>query len=142
MMPEGDQARGDEAVSEARTEAAGDEPAPRPLHGPAARVMARLLAERGLVPGEWWPFLVQGEGTSLPGGLEALSGFVLALDGRVYGWWLGWEPDDGVGGQEGGAPEGRYVLDRWWRVDAPEAEFAGDAEYAAARRRLGLSRDA
>jgi hypothetical protein len=97
----------------------------RPLHGPAAPVLEGLFAARGLRAGEWWPFLVQGEGKLLPGGIEALSGFVLTRQGEVYGWWLDWE-----------APPGRYVLDRWWRVEAPQEAFGADAEYLRARRRL------
>ncbi len=118
-------------------------------------MLERLFAARGLRSGEWWPFLVQEEGTPLPGGLEALSGFVLTRSGDVYGWWLDWAPADaGLAADEGlatgrtgsggietgapGAPQGRYVLDRWWRVAAPEREFAADAEYRGARERLGL----
>ncbi|MGH2371280.1 MAG: hypothetical protein ACRDI2_24150, partial [Chloroflexota bacterium] len=63
----------------------------RPAYGPAAQVLERLFAEKGLQPGQWWPFLVQGEGKPLPGGLESLSGFVLTRDGDVYGWWLDWQ---------------------------------------------------
>jgi hypothetical protein len=112
-------------------------------------VLERLLAERGLAPGEWWPFLVQEEGKPLPGGLEALSGFVLTRAGDVFGWWLDWDPGlrpagerpPDPGGAGGAAPEGEdgdYVLDRWWRVAAPERAFAGDGEYRRARERLGL----
>jgi hypothetical protein len=96
-----------------------------PVHGPAAPLLEELFSAKGLRPGGWWPFLVQGEGTRLPGGIEAISGFVLARDGAVYGWWLGWQA-------------GRYTFERWWRVEAPERAFAADAEYALARRRLGL----
>ncbi|MDQ3702540.1 MAG: hypothetical protein M3442_16695, partial [Chloroflexota bacterium] len=137
----------------------------RPLYGPAAPVLEGLFAEQGLTAGEWWPFLVQEEGKALPGGVETLSGFVLTQSGEVYGWWLDWAPVTGTslagpnrGGTSGsgwggsstrvagvhegavpGATEGRYVLDRWWRVGAPEREFAGDAEYRRARRHLGLT---
>lgn len=137
----------------------------RPLYGPATPVLEGLFAEQGLTAGEWWPFLVQEEGKALPGGVEALSGFVLTRGGEVYGWWLDWAPatgkpltgpqQDGASGSGGGgsrrrvaggreralpgAPEGRYVLDRWWRVVAPEREFAGDAEYRRARQQLGLA---
>ena len=100
----------------------GQEP---PLRGPAAPVLGRLFAEKGFDRGAWWPFLVQGEGTDLPGGLEALSGFVLALDGRVFGWWLGWDET-----------AGRHVLDRWWEVDDPAREFSQDEEYHQARQAL------
>jgi hypothetical protein len=95
--------------------------------GPAGPILGRLFAAKGLGQGAWWPFLVQGEGTPLPGGVEACSGFVLARDGRVFGWWLDWD--------EAGED---YLLDRWWQVEAPERELAGDTEYQEARRRLGL----
>ena len=117
---------GDGPASDARSGAPGGPGAPggrRPLYGPAAPVLEGLFAAQGLTAGEWWPFLVQEEGKVLPGGVEALSGFVLTRGGEVFGWWLDW------------APEGRYVLDRWWRVGAPEREFAGDAEFRRARRR-------
>jgi hypothetical protein len=89
-------------------------------------VLARLFAAKGLPDDAWWPFLVSGEGKALPGGLESLSGFVLTRDGRVYGWWL----DVDAGGE--------HVLDRWWQVEQPEREFAQDAEFRQARRRLAL----
>lgn len=117
------------------------------LRGPLAPVLARLLAERGLAAGDWWPFLVQGEGKRLPGpeGLEEHSGFVLDRSGAVHGWWLGWEHPGGDGTPAPGGGEadrtsdaGRYVLERWWQVREPERAFARDAEYRAARRRLGL----
>ena len=97
------------------------------LRGPAAPVLERLLAERGLGAGEWWPFLVQEEGKALPGGLESLSGFVLTRRGRVFGWWLDWDP-----------ARGDYALDRWWPVEEPEREFGADGEFRRARRRLRL----
>jgi hypothetical protein len=130
-------------------------PRARGLWGPAAPVLERLLAARGLAPGEWWLFLVQEEGKPLPGGLEALSGYVLTRAGDVYGWWLDWDPDLRPSGERspgagrarpgedpGAAPgeeEGDYVFDRWWRVAAPERAFAGDGEYRRARERLGLA---
>ena len=113
----------------AESEAGGRawEPAP----GPAGPVLARLFAARGLAAGAWWPFLVQEEGKSLPGGLESLSGFVLTRTGDVYGWWLDWDA-----GAPGG---GDYVFDRWWRVARPGRSFATDGEYRRARRGLGLA---
>jgi hypothetical protein len=125
---------------------------PPVLHGPAAPVLARLFAAQGLPAGAWWPFHVQQEGKRLPGGLEALSGFVLTAAGDVYGWWLDWAPSGaarrgvGDGGAEGDVEDavvedgraGGYVFDRWWRVIGPEREFGADAEYRRARRGLGL----
>jgi hypothetical protein len=100
------------------------------LRGPAAPVLQRLRAEKGLLAGDWWPFLVQEEGKALPGGLESLSGYILTRGGEVFGWWLDWDA---------GAPgDGDYAFDRWWRVARPEREFAGDGEYRRARERLRL----
>jgi hypothetical protein len=87
-------------------------------------VLRRLLAARGL--GRFALFLVQEEGIELPGGVEAISGFVLAPSGDVFGFWLDWDAD-----------RGSYFLDPWYRVD-DVSEFAGDAEYLAARRTLGI----
>jgi hypothetical protein len=63
----------------------------------------------------------------LPGGLEAVSGFVLDERGRVHGFWLAW--DDA---------RGTLTLAPFYPVDEAEAVFAEDAEYQAARRALGL----
>jgi hypothetical protein len=87
-------------------------------------VLRRLLTERSI--GRFALFLVQEEGIELPGGLEAVSGFVLASTGEVFGFWLDWDAD-----------RGSYFLDPWYPVD-DVSEFAGDAEYLEARRTLGL----
>ncbi len=84
----------------------------------------RLLAERGI--SRFALFLVQQEGKALPGGLEAISGFVLTSGGKVYGFWLDWDDC-----------QGRYVLDPWYQVKQV-SEFADDPEYHRARRELGL----
>ena len=108
------------------------------LHGPAAPVLERLFAARGLAAGTWRAFLVQEEGEALPGGLESLSGFVLTRSGDVFGWWLDW--DARAPGPGGAGPRlGDYVLSRWWRVGEPERELGADGEYRRARERLGLA---
>jgi hypothetical protein len=90
----------------------------------ALQIVDRLLPARGI--GRHAFFLVQQEGTELPSGVEAISGFVLDGDGRVHGFWLGWDQR-----------RRRHTLDPWYRV--PEAStFDGDAEYQRARRELGL----
>ena len=88
-------------------------------------MLERLFAEKGLEYGDWRPFLVQGEGTDLPGDIESLSGFVLDRQGRVFGWWLGWDEE-----------ARRHTLDRWWEVESPEREFAEDEEFQRARQAL------
>lgn len=130
-------------TTERDNEARSTDHAQRPFHGPAGPMLERLFAEKGLGSGGWWPFLVQAEGIPLPGGLEALSGFVLAADGSVYGWWLGWAslrdgPRCAASGPDTVSGDGDYMLERWWRVEAPEQAFAMDAEYRLARQRLGL----
>ena len=89
------------------------------------RAIGRLLRERGI--GRHVLFLTQREGTALPGGLEAVSGFVLDGRGRVHGFWLAWDEDRET-----------LTLAPFYRVDEAEGLFAEDAEYHAARRTLGL----
>lgn len=88
-------------------------------------VVERLLAARGIR--RCALFLTQREGLDLPGGLEAISGFVLDASGAVHGFWLGWDP-----------ARRDYVLAPFYPVDAPATQFAADAEYRQARRILGL----
>jgi hypothetical protein len=89
------------------------------------RAIGRLLRERGIRRHAL--FLTQQEGTMLPSGLEAVSGFVLEPSGRVHGFWLAW---DEIRQTETLAP--------FYRVEDAESAFAEDAEYLAARRALGL----
>lgn len=92
---------------------------------PERHAITRLLRERGI--GRHALFLTQREGTVLPGGLEAVSGFVLDERGRVHGFWLAW--DDA---------RDTLALAPFYPVDEAEAVFAEDAEYQAARRALSL----
>ena len=89
------------------------------------RAIARLLRERGI--GRHALFLTQREGTALPGGVEAVSGFVRDGRGRVHGFWLSWDEDRQA-----------LTLSPFYLVEDAEAAFAEDAEYQAARRTLGL----
>jgi hypothetical protein len=101
-------------------------PGPRDRHrSPEQRAVTRLLRERGI--GRHALFLTQREGVTLPGGLEAISGFVLDRDGHAHGFWLAW--DDARPG---------LTLAPFYAVEDAEAAFAEDAEYQAARRALGL----
>ena len=99
-------------------------PAPTPIT-PERRAIARLLRERGIERHAL--FLTQREGTMLPGGLEAVSGFVLDEGGNVHGFWLAWD-------------EARQTLTLapFYPVEDADATFADDAEYRAARRVLDL----
>jgi hypothetical protein len=87
------------------------------------RAIERLLAERGIERHAL--FLTQREGIGLPGGLEAVSGFVVDDRGRVHGFWLAW--DDA---------RQALTLDPFYPVRDPAREFADDAEYQAARRAI------
>ncbi len=90
----------------------------------ARSVLRQLLAEKGI--DRFALFLVQQEGKELPGGIEAMSGFVLTSAGEIFGFWLDWDP-----------VARRYVLDPWYQV-SEVAAFQCDAEYHRARRELGL----
>jgi hypothetical protein len=89
------------------------------------RAIDRLLRDRGI--GRHALFLTQREGTTLPGGLEAVSGFVLDADGRVHGFWLAWN-DAGK----------TLTLEPFYCIEDAASAFADDGEYQAARRTLGL----
>jgi hypothetical protein len=89
------------------------------------RAIARLLRARGI--GRYALFLTQREGTMLPGGLEAISGFVLDPKDHVHGFWLAW--DD---------VRHALTLAPFYLVEDAASVFAEDAEYQAARRTLGL----
>lgn len=91
----------------------------------AQRAITRLLRERGI--GQHALFLTQQEGTVLPNGLEAVSGFVLEPSGRVHGFWLAWN-------EQRQAP----TLAPFYLVEDATTAFAEDAEYHAARRELRL----
>ena len=99
--------------------------AERPGSTPERRAIARLLRERGI--GRHALFLTQREGRTLPGGIEAVSGFVLDRHGRVHGFWLAWDDDRQA-----------LTLSPFYPVEDAEAAFAEDREYQAARRALGL----
>ena len=94
---------------------------------PSAERLAidQLLAERGA--GRYVLFLTQREGTILPGGLEAVSGFVLDDQGQVHGFWLAWDENRQT-----------LTLEPYYAVKDASREFADDAEYQAARLALGL----
>lgn len=100
---------------------------PSPEHRPSRerRAIHRLLGERGI--GRHALFLTQREGRTLPGGLEAVSGFVLDARGRVHGFWLTWDDARQI-----------LTLAPFYPVDDADRAFAEDAEYQEARRALGL----
>lgn len=88
------------------------------------RIIRGLLARHGIT--RYALFLTQGGGKRLPGGVESLSGFVLASSGEIHGFWLDWDVN-----------ARGYVLDPWYRVEDP-CEFASSPEYLQALKRLGI----
>ena len=54
-------------------------------------VITELLKEKGIT--EWE--LIDGcdEGKTLPGGITEESGTILAKDGKIYDYWLDWDPE-------------------------------------------------
>jgi hypothetical protein len=89
------------------------------------RAISRLLRERGI--GRHALFLTQREGTALPNGLEAVSGFVLEPSGRVHGFWLAWDDRRQT-----------PTLAPFYPVEDAASAFTEDAEYQGARRALRL----
>lgn len=77
---------------------------PRKQPGAAQRkLLHALIQERELREGEYTLVFVTGEGELLPGGprddpIEELSGKVLDRQGRVFSFWLGWDPANGQPG--------------------------------------------
>jgi len=94
---------------------------------PTGQLIHSLLAELGIT--EYRLFLLQEEGSLLPDGNEAVSGFVLDISHRVYGFWLAFDE-----------ATDRYVLQPFYEVTNPEKEFRADAEYRRARASLFISR--
>lgn len=95
------------------------------------RLLAELLRAKGLEPGSYALFFVVGEGTffehpETQERVEAASGSVLDAGGRVFSFWMEWDPE-----------LGRPTLSEWEQVD-PEPSWAEVPEYQRARRRLHL----
>jgi hypothetical protein len=87
-------------------------------------ILDRLIRARGLE--RFALFMLSGEGTTLPDGSEALSGYVVDPTGRVYSFWLGW--DD----------EHREPALTEWAEEQPESDWLSNPEYRRAREALGL----
>ena len=90
----------------------------------AADALDRLVRGRGLERHAL--FGVVGEGREMPSGLEEVSGYALASDGRVYFFWTGWDA------------ERMAETLRIWEQATPDASWADDSEYVAAQKKLGL----
>ncbi|MSQ43954.1 MAG: hypothetical protein EXR45_07070 [Chloroflexi bacterium] len=81
-------------------------------------IIDHLLDARGMDRPGRALFLVQSEGVTLPGDLEAVSGYVLGRDGRVHRWWLSWSET----GND-------YELSPWAEVPDPVDAFGNDAGF-------------
>ena len=94
-------------------------------------LLDRLVEERGVKPGHYAYFFTTGEGRELPGSrpdavLEETSGFVIDRGGRIFSFWLEWDPDSR-----------RPVLSEWEQVP-PEPHWRDEPEYRRAREQVGL----
>jgi hypothetical protein len=89
------------------------------------RILDELIRQEGIQ--RYGLFSVTTEGKLLPDGSESASGFVVDAEDRVFYFWLDW--DDA---------RRRIVFTTWDRVQ-PEADWAEDSEYRAARLAAGLS---
>ena len=55
------------------------------------QVITELLKEKGVAR---FAAIIRGwEGDTLPGGTPNESGMILTQDGKVYTYWLGWDPE-------------------------------------------------
>jgi hypothetical protein len=102
-----------------------------PHHAPdrytrAVAAIHALIEQRGI--GRHALFHEVGEGTALPDGSEAMSGYVLDALGRTYFFWTGWDAD-----------HGRPVFTIWEPVERDPAWQTSD-EYQQARAAVGLPR--
>jgi len=110
-------------------------------------VITELLKEKGIT--EWE--LIDGcdEGKTLPGGITEESGTILTKDGKIYDYWLDWDPEkiapDGSKGYYT-LGENRTFMDkgkqhRYFEEINPEDELypkPDDSSFIAAKKRLGL----
>jgi hypothetical protein len=55
-------------------------------------LITSLLREQGIM-GQWEQLEGTTEGKSLPGGIESCSGTILTEDGKIYHYWLDWDPE-------------------------------------------------
>jgi hypothetical protein len=88
-------------------------------------VLRHLIREQGI--GQYALFFVSGEGDETPDGVEEASGYLVDETGRVYSFWLGWDPR-----------HGRTALTEWERVD-PDPDWIEEPEYRRALQTVGLA---
>jgi hypothetical protein len=96
-------------------------------------IRQRLTAAGYSTGQEYALFFVTGEGHALPSttpgeDIEETSGYVMAPDGHVFFFWLGWD-----------ALHQAPALTQW-AEEAPAPSWIEEPEYRRARERLGLFR--
>lgn len=97
------------------------------------QILDEHIRAKGLPPGDYALFFVTREGVSwpLPGTpgkeFEETSGYLVDRHGRVFSFWLGWDP-----------ARGTPTLTEWEEV-SPEASWIDEPEYLDARQAMGLS---
>ncbi len=107
---------------------------PRKPHSDQSdELLQRLLEARGLVPGDYALFFVTGEGRYFAAGpsgeqTEELSGCAVDRAGRIFSFWLGWDPETQSAD-----------LIEWERVSEPDPVWLQEAEYRHAREQVGLA---
>jgi hypothetical protein len=97
-----------------------------PRAGSDAQRAALRSAVEGLGLKRFAFFGTSIEGKIYPDGIEERSGFVLNEDGRIWGFWTGWDDD-----------RQQVVIDEWWEEPVTPLLTSG-REYERARRELGL----
>jgi hypothetical protein len=112
----------------------------KPYHVLKHELFSQLLGELGISK-EFAEIDCVEEGKILPGGYEYESGMILTEDGKVYAFWLDWDP-------EKKAPDGSkgwYTLgenDGFFREVSPGSERypkSDDESFQKAKKELGLA---
>jgi len=97
----------------------------------ALGILIELCREQGLT--DFTTFASVWEGILLSGGVEERSGLILTREGRVYSYWLEWDPDRA-------APDGSkgyYTLGKNFREVSRE-QYESDIAYFEDLRRSGI----
>ena len=104
----------------------GEDTTQRAAPDPDARAMLdTLVRARGLQRFAY--FLVTGEGSFLPNGVEVTSGHVLDASGRVFRFWTTWDA------------ERDQASFKVWRPAAASPRWERMGEYQRARAAVGLA---
>jgi hypothetical protein len=103
----------------------GEDTAHRAVPDPTARAMLDgLVRARGLRRFAY--FLVTGEGSFLPNGVEVTSGHVLDASGQIFRFWTAWDK------------ERNQATFKTWRPAATNPRWERMVEYQRARTAVGL----